>query len=88
MKRIIVIILLQILGNALYAQNSITLTFIGRNQHDAYVRLEYVNIQNMTRGWLDNIYFPDTVYTLTVNTGVDDYMLENEIRVMPNPFEG
>lgn len=88
MKRIIVIILLQILGFALYAQNSITLTFTGRNQHDAYVRLEYVNIQNMTRGWLDNIYFPDTVYTLTVNTGVDDYMLENEIRVMPNPFEG
>ena len=76
------------IGMALFAQTSITLTFTGRDQHNAHVRLDTVTIQNLTRGWTEAIFFPDTVYTLTVGTGIEDYAQGNEMQVMPNPFNG
>lgn len=76
------------IGMALFAQTSITLTFTGRDQHNAHVRLDNVTVQNLTRGWTEAIFFPDTVYTLTVGTGIEDYVQGNEMQVMPNPFNG
>ena len=77
-----------LVGTSLFAQNSITLTFTGQNQHNTYVRLEKVTIQNLTRDWSEDIFFPDTIYTLVVSTGIRDYADKEMMQVMPNPFDG
>ena len=87
-KSLFFLISFLMIGMALFAQTSITLTFTGRDQHNAHVRLDNVTIQNLTRGWTEAIFFPDTVYTLTVGTGIEDYAQGNEMQVMPNPFNG
>ena len=87
-KQLLFLITLLITGVTLLGQTSITLTFTGRDQHNAHVRLDNVTIQNLTREWTESIFFPDTVYTLTVGTGVDDYAKGNDMQVMPNPFDG
>ena len=79
---------LVVTGTAVLAQSTITLTFTGRDQNNAHVRLDNVTIQNLTRGWTEAIFFPDTVYTLTIGTGISDYADGNEMQVMPNPFDG
>ena len=71
-----------------FAQTTLTLTFNGRDQNNARVQLDNVVIMNVTRGWTEATFFPDTVYTLTVGTGVADYLLHGGMQVMPNPFEG
>ena len=87
-KSLFFLISFLMIGMALFAQTSITLTFTGRDQHNAHVRLDNVTVQNLTRGWTEAIFFPDTVYTLTVGTGIEDYAQGNEMQVMPNPFNG
>lgn len=72
----------------IFAQNSIILTFTGRDQHNAYVQMEKVTIQNLTRNWSEDIFSPDTVYTLTLGTSIGDYNDNNEMLLMPNPFDG
>ncbi|MCR4738407.1 MAG: InlB B-repeat-containing protein [Bacteroidales bacterium] len=70
------------------AQQAVTLTFTGRNQNNAYVRLDSVRIDNLTRNWSETIVFPDTVYTLRVGVGIDNYAGTDGMQVMPNPFDG
>lgn len=71
-----------------FAQTTLTLTFNGRDQNNTRVQLDNVVIVNVTRGWTEAIFFPDTVYTITVGTGVEDYLLHGGMQVMPNPFDG
>ena len=71
-----------------FAQTTLTLTFNGRDQNSTRVQLDNVVIVNVTRGWTEAIFFPDTVYTITVGTGVEDYLLHGGMQVMPNPFDG
>ncbi|MBR4218052.1 MAG: T9SS type A sorting domain-containing protein [Bacteroidales bacterium] len=88
MKKILLLAIALTSTMTMFAQTSLTLMFKGRDQHNARVQLDNVTIQNVTRGWTEAIFFPDTVYTLTVGTGVADYLLHNGMQVMPNPFEG
>ena len=87
-KSLFFLISFLMMGMALFAQTSIALTFNGQDQNNARVQLDNVVIQNVTRGWTETIFFPDTVYTLTVGTGVADYLLHSGMQVMPNPFDG
>lgn len=68
------------------AQQTVTLTFTGRDQNGGYVRLDHVTIENLTRDWADTVWFPDTVYTLTVGTGISGYSVGNALQVMPTPL--
>ena len=88
MKKIILFSLALLSMAAAIAQTTLTLTFNGRDQNNARVQLDNVVIQNVTKGWTEAIFFPDTVYTITVGTGVEDYLLHSGMQVMPNPFEG
>jgi uncharacterized protein (TIGR02145 family) len=89
MKKILSFIAIAIIGlTSVVAQQTVTLTFTGRDQNNAYVRLDHVTIENLTRNWSETIWFPDTVYTLTVGTGVEEYYLNGGMQVMPNPFNG
>ena len=71
-----------------YAQNSVSLVFTGIDQHNRYVRINSVTIENLTRGWSETILFPDTVYTLNIGTGIEESVQEKGMQVMPNPFDG
>ena len=88
MKKILLLATVLTCMATVFAQTTLTLTFKGRDQHNAHVQLNNVTIQNVTRGWTEAIFFPDTVYTLTVGTGVADYLLHGGMQVMPNPFDG
>lgn len=89
MKKILSFIAIAIIGlTSVVAQQTVTLTFTGRGQNNAYVRLDHVTIENLTRNWSETIWFPDTVYTLTVGTGVEEHLLNGGMQVMPNPFNG
>ena len=70
------------------AQNELSLVFTGVDQHNEYVRINSVTIENLTREWSETILFPDTVYTLEFVSGVEDYLEEGKMQVMPNPFDG
>ena len=71
-----------------YAQNSVSLVFTGIDQHNNYVRINSVTIENLTRGWSETIIFPDTVYTLNIGVGIEETVQKEEMQVMPNPFDG
>ena len=71
-----------------YAQNSVTLVFTGKDQHGLPIKMNGITIQNLSRNWQETLLFPDTVYTLNIGTGIDDIQEANEMKVMPNPFDG
>ena len=75
-------------GLQAFAQEQVTLTFTATDLQGAYVQLNSVDIHNLSRGWTETVVFPDTVYTLTVGTGVPDNPQERGMQVMPNPFDG
>ncbi|MBR1992303.1 MAG: T9SS type A sorting domain-containing protein [Bacteroidales bacterium] len=88
MKKILLFLISLMGSTALFGQESITLTFTGQDENQDYVRLNNVVITNLTRGWSDQIVFPDTIYTLNIGVGVEEYAADNEMKVMPNPFDG
>ena len=73
---------------ASFAQNSVTLTFACRTTNGSYVQPDSILINNVTRNWTETIYYPDTVYTLTVGVGIQNRLPDKGMQVMPNPFDG
>jgi uncharacterized protein (TIGR02145 family) len=71
-----------------HAQNSVTLVFTGEDLNGSHVKMNGITIQNLSRNWQETFLFPDTIYILNVGTGIDDIQPANEMKVMPNPFEG
>ena len=89
MKKFFFVLVMSLLGSYVIAQNSVTLTFTCRSDSDAYVQPDYIIIKNLTRNWSDTIYFPDTVYTLDLTTGISAYSNASlTSQVVPNPFRG
>lgn len=72
------------------AQN-LTLSFTGRHANTgAYVQLSRVEITNQTRGWTEELIYPDTISVLVVGTGIgDNTPVEFGLsQNTPNPFSG
>ena len=90
MKRILIPLLLVSVSAGLYAQNSV-LTFTGRDASDQYIPLDRIEISNLTEGWHETLLWPDTVLTLQVTLGDENYP-ENQRFILsqnnPNPFNG
>lgn len=73
MKKILCIIVIALMAlSAVFAQNSVTLTFEGQTTDGSYRRLDSIVIENISRNWMETIYYPDTVYTLKVGVGVSN----------------
>ncbi len=88
MKKVACFLLFAVMGMTLsLAQQTVTLTFTGIDQNDTYRRIDSVKVENQTRNWSETICFPDTVYVLSVGTGVVNYQ-GNGMHVMTNPFAG
>ncbi len=71
------------------AQNYVNLSFTAKMQGDSFQALDSVKILNVTRGWEETIYYPDTILQLTNSVGIAEaenigfWVYQN----MPNPFE-
>ncbi len=68
----------------------ITLTFTGKDNLDNYVQLHHVVVENITQGWTDTLYYPDTILIMS-GVGLPDYASASAFSVsqnVPNPFDG
>ena len=91
MKRFLALSLLVLMCLFAAAQ---TVTFTGREAGSRYVQLDRVTVTNLTQGWQETLFWPDTVLTLrsTAQNGVIGIgeLAENGGLVLsqnnPNPF--
>ena len=94
MKRIIFISIMVLLSVNVFAQ-TVFLTFTGRDSYGQHVPLDSVLIRNLTRGWQQSFFWPDSsFFIMQVGTGIDDYYEANISPMFqlsqnsPNPFNG
>ena len=75
---------------AAVSAQTVTLTFTGRDASNQYVPLNRVVVSNLTRGWQDTLFWPDTVLVMTDQTGIDDFVTDgfHLSQNNPNPFNG
>lgn len=92
MKKFLLFAFIMLLSTFFYAQ-TVTLTFTGsENAYNQHIQLDRVVISNLTRNWQETIFWPDTVLTMQVGTGIDDIagaMDYSSIQLLqnnPNPF--
>ncbi|MBR1991376.1 MAG: T9SS type A sorting domain-containing protein [Bacteroidales bacterium] len=81
-------IVLAFLFGTLQAQ-TVTLTFTGKDANNQYVQLNRVAITNLTKGWQETIYWPDTTLTMQNGTGIDESVANSGFGLSqnnPNPF--
>ena len=70
---------------------SVTLSFTGKDANNNRVQLDHVSITNLTKGWQEIIYWPDTTLTMQNGTSIDDYTNNDGFSLLqnnPNPFSG
>ena len=92
MKKILCFIAIALMGMVATFGQTVSLSFTGRDSADHYVQLDYVTVTNLTKGWQETIYYPDTIVVMG-ETGIDDtktlctsslHLSQNN----PNPFIG
>ena len=67
-----------------------SLTFKGQDAMGNYVQLHHVVIEDVSQGWTDTLFYPDTILFLS-EVGVPNYDQEEVFSVsqnVPNPFDG
>ncbi|MDY6325690.1 MAG: FISUMP domain-containing protein [Bacteroidales bacterium] len=70
---------------------TVTLTFTGRDASSQHVQLNRVCVTNLTKGWQETIYWPDTTLSMQNNTGISENGLAKGFSLaqnVPNPFSG
>ncbi len=70
---------------------TVTLTFTGKDANNNWVQLNRVSITNLTKGWQETIYWPDTTLTMQNGTGIDESVANGGFGLSqnnPNPFTG
>ena len=70
---------------------TVTLTFTGQDAADNWVQLDRVSVTNLTKGWQETIYWPDTILTMQNSTDIIDYANNGGLVLSqnnPNPFNG
>ena len=76
-----------LLAHAAVSQ-TITLRFTGVKMHGSYVRLDSVQVQNVSRLWSETVVYPDTVFTLSQSSISEIQDIPADIVAYPNPFNG
>lgn len=88
MKKILSLTLCLAFAIASMAQ-TVTLTFTGIDNQNNHVSLDSIVVTNLTRGWQEVLYYPDTTLILTNNVGIaDNGHAASVAQNMPNPFDG
>ena len=94
MKKILLFLAFDILMLFAYSQ-VITVSFTGQDATGKWIPLDSVFASNQTLGWTETLYWPDTVLTMQVTTGIGDANMKSQnfapLRLFqntPNPFNG
>lgn len=93
MKKTILLFCVAVLyAYASFAQTA-TITFTGRDAGNHHIALEYLTVTNVTKGWQEYLFWPDTVLTIQSGTGIQDKETLPELSLQmsphsPNPFNG
>lgn len=86
MKKFFIITCLVIAVFSLKAQEEITVKFTSTTQIGAYCPFNAVNVSNLSRGWDEVLYYPDTTLSLACSVGLSEMIEISPITVYPNPF--
>ena len=93
MKKLLSFLVVILISITAFAQ-SVTLTFTAKDTANQHVQLHRVSITNLTKGWQETIYWPDTTLTMQNGTGISDIVGANDYSPLrlsqnnPNPFTG
>ena len=92
MKKLLSFLAAVLISAAAFAQ-SVTLTFTAKDAANQHVQLNRVSITNLTKGWQETIYWPDTTLTMQNGTGIGDVETHGRASLQlsqnnPNPFTG
>ena len=90
MKKTILMFCVAVLfASTCFAQTA-TITFTGRDGGNKHIEFSYVSVTNVTKGWQEYLFWPDTVLTIQNETGIPDVKATNtlSLQMSPNPFNG
>ena len=82
MKKILLLFILFLTTLALPAQ-IVTLTFTGKDGNNKTIKLEFVHITNLTKGWDLTLPVHDTILTMGTS-GVEEFEETNTLRINQN----
>lgn len=82
------VLLCTMMCNTVLSQESLRLSFTGRIGDSYYQRMDCIGIRNVTRDWVEVIYYPDTILLVSSPVNVEEYETSSPIIVTPNPFHG
>ena len=89
MKKVFTLLTLISLAMAQTAiSQNITLKFTGATGGGEFVRLDSVQVQNMSRSWSETLVYPDTVLEFSTTGIIGAQGVPAEITAYPNPFSG
>ena len=93
MKKILLSMMCAILLPLGMMAQTVTLTFTGKDANNNRVQLDRVTITNLTKGWQETLYWPDTTLTMQNGTGIHDVDTGRAPSLQlsqnnPNPFNG
>lgn len=87
-KHFVALVIFTIITSVVFAQ-SVTVRFSGLLDGTTYQRLDSVKVSDISRGWTETVYYPDTIAILSqtgyaeTNTLYDENLYQN----VPNPFD-
>ncbi len=91
MKKLLTLSLLALMCVSGFAQQ-VVLVFTGKDATtNTYVQLSRIEITDLTQGWTETLYYPDTMAILTVGTGIEENAANGVFGLSqnnPNPFNG
>ena len=93
MKKTILLLCVALLLTSVGFAQTVTLTFTGRDGGNHHIELSYVTVTNVTKGWQEYLFWPDTVLTIQDETGIQNVETDPEFSLQmsphsPNPFNG
>lgn len=90
MKKLLfpLVLLCTMICSTAQSQESLRLSFTGRIGDGYYQRMDCIGIRNVTRDWVEVIYYPDTILLVSSPENVEENETSSPIIVTPNPFNG
>lgn len=90
MKKTFSIITFMMLYVCAMAQSGVDLLFKCRTVNGQWVKVDSITVENLSVGWTETLFYPDTQYRLNVSVGVQDVGTKDfaSLHTISNPFSG
>ena len=85
-KTRVLIVILSMIVNLLFGQESLTLAFLGQRGDGCYQKMDYLSVRNTTRDWQETLYYPDTTFIINSFGSIENINISDLINVIPNLY--